>query len=936
MAKIYISSTYCDLENERATVYRSLSTLSEHKVIAMEDYVASDRRPKDQCLLDVAACDIYVGIFAFRYGHVPEGECESITALEYRAARAQGKPTLIFMVAPTASWPIHMIDQEPSSKASIDSLRAELAETRTVSYFKTSGELGTQALAAVVNHLQGEAGETVATPTAEALKANLKKALQAYTQVQGTRATAPEPPRPYCGLRPFLQTDSRIFYGREREIQRLLDHIQNRRFTVLHGASGVGKTSLLNAGIIPALPDDKVPLYLELSPMRIESPLAIQLYNVITDRTPSDELPVSADLTLRQLLLAARVALKDKMLVIFLDRFESFFLYSPPDTRRRFVRQLDECRHLPVRFVVSIRKEFFSDLSELEQTVPGLFRNHLKLEPLDEQEAHAAIVKPAAHFGVGFAPELVEELLDDLKHDGHVDPPQLQLVCEGLYSALEPEWEEHPSDTKPEMTLTSAHFDSIERTAGILRAHLNDVLATFKADLGDIAKSVLIELTNREGQMWSATDFEREVGRDKLSPVLDKLIEERLIVRDGHTAHFYYALAHAYLTEEIKNWVSDEALELKVVKELLAHELRNWRNFTELPDTGQQEEFQPYIGGERLRLIQHLRNEGRLHLGEDEEKLISESIRRLQSDAEKQLDIVESAKMVSRAQLVTLLDRELTAPLASLKANSPLLGDSIARTKEILQELPDVLSKLREQKETYPKLQPGPGADAFRPHLDSLFDAISQHVVASLSQQFQRHIREQGLWDEVDEITEILGQVTEAADGMTELLATVSPLIRTTEKIEAIEPRRELEIAILLLRGKLLQTGIQVCCDTTAAVGAQIRGSSGELAHVLMILLLNGIDAIEAHQSASRDGLIRVTIRRDFHRKRVIVELIDNGAAISAQRIAEVISGDYATTAEDLGLPYAKKLVEKHGGSMLLHDVVGQDTAVHIDLPIIE
>ena len=67
MARIYLSSTYADLKSEREAVYRTLRAL-QHDAIAMEDYGASDQRPMDKCLADVADADLYIGLFAWRYG----------------------------------------------------------------------------------------------------------------------------------------------------------------------------------------------------------------------------------------------------------------------------------------------------------------------------------------------------------------------------------------------------------------------------------------------------------------------------------------------------------------------------------------------------------------------------------------------------------------------------------------------------------------------------------------------------------------------------------------------------------------------------------------------------------------------------------------------------------------------------------------------------
>ena len=88
MARIYVSSTFGDLKDHREHIYRNLRQLG-HDVVAMEDYVATDQRPLERCLADVATSDLYVGIFAHRYGYMPtqgNPEGRSITELEYRHA----------------------------------------------------------------------------------------------------------------------------------------------------------------------------------------------------------------------------------------------------------------------------------------------------------------------------------------------------------------------------------------------------------------------------------------------------------------------------------------------------------------------------------------------------------------------------------------------------------------------------------------------------------------------------------------------------------------------------------------------------------------------------------------------------------------------------------------------------------------------------------
>jgi hypothetical protein len=115
MATIYLSSTYEDLRDYRLAVFEALRK-SGYQVFAMEDYVATDQRPVDKCLKDVEKADIYIGLFAFRYGYVPPANHNnpsglSITELEFRHAERLKKPCLTFLADHKASgFPTAMMD----------------------------------------------------------------------------------------------------------------------------------------------------------------------------------------------------------------------------------------------------------------------------------------------------------------------------------------------------------------------------------------------------------------------------------------------------------------------------------------------------------------------------------------------------------------------------------------------------------------------------------------------------------------------------------------------------------------------------------------------------------------------------------------------------------------------------------------------------------
>jgi HEAT repeat protein len=154
MARVYVSSTFEDLRECREKVRLILQQLG-HTDVAMETYVAGPERPVEKCLADVAASDLYIGIFAWRYGYIPPGHDLAITELEYRAAVEHEKDCLIFLLDEEAPWPPKFVDDD---KASIRRLRGQLAADHTCSFFGTADQLAALAGAAVTNWSASRAG----------------------------------------------------------------------------------------------------------------------------------------------------------------------------------------------------------------------------------------------------------------------------------------------------------------------------------------------------------------------------------------------------------------------------------------------------------------------------------------------------------------------------------------------------------------------------------------------------------------------------------------------------------------------------------------------------------------------------------------------------------------------------------------------------------
>ena len=122
MTRVYMSSTYEDLERHREAVFRALRRLPVD-LIAMEEYVAMDKRPLKKCVSDVLNCQIYLGIFAWRYGYIPpksNPEKRSITELEFRAA--EGAERLVFLARYDHPWQPTYIPRQKRDKRRCRSL----------------------------------------------------------------------------------------------------------------------------------------------------------------------------------------------------------------------------------------------------------------------------------------------------------------------------------------------------------------------------------------------------------------------------------------------------------------------------------------------------------------------------------------------------------------------------------------------------------------------------------------------------------------------------------------------------------------------------------------------------------------------------------------------------------------------------------------------
>jgi len=454
---------------------------------------------------------------------------------------------------------------------------------------------------------------------AEILSADIEPFLAALTDQLAARArpeiptprtiTAPAEPlplpeEPYKALVSYEAKDRALFFGRDREIEELAALVHAHRLVLLYGASGVGKTSLLQAGVIPRLEEAK-PGYTVVSVRALTDPSAAiraALRRQLSDiELPSDDAPLVG-------FLAAATRIGGRPLVLVIDQFEEFFIRLSPEFRAEFIAELGalyDARDLPVKVVLSLREDYLASVDELENRIPEVFHTRMRLLPLTREQARDAIVCPAEALGYSYEPALVEQLLDDLTREG-VMPPQLQLVCNALF---------RHARVERQRTLTVANYEALGGAQGVLRGYLDQELHRFPVEEQALARDLVEELvtSERTKKVKTLTELRTALNADSamLDAVVERLVRARLLhpVERADTPERAYELAHEYLIDEIV--LSPEAIARKEAEELIVQEVDNWRRFGTL------------LSLEKLELIDVQRNSLRLSCDAQELLLLS-------------------------------------------------------------------------------------------------------------------------------------------------------------------------------------------------------------------------------------------------------------------------------------------------------------------------
>jgi CHASE2 domain-containing sensor protein len=397
---------------------------------------------------------------------------------------------------------------------------------------------------------------------------------------------------PYVGLDYFLEEDTGLFFGRDAERKQIIGNLRASRLTLLYAESGVGKSSLLRAGVSARIRQLAARSVEERGSARYV-PVVFSAWGgdptegLITELEASVRPLVGEDATLALRHDALEHAIEDitetfdATPLLILDQFEEHFLYERDDGDG-FDDDLARCvnrRDLRANFLFSVREDAYSLIGQrFKARIPNVYGNYLHLDFLDERAARDAVLEPVNAFNARqpngaprfeVEPELVDAVLEQVRRGrlamgeggapdvgatgpARVETAYLQLVMKRL-------WDEEVTAGS-----TRLRLETLSRLGGadtIVRGHLDDVMVELPDDERDAAAAAFRFLVTSSGRKIALSSQElsefSEADAAPLETALDHLESERILrpvpspEPGGEARHEIY---HDVLAPAILDW----------------------------------------------------------------------------------------------------------------------------------------------------------------------------------------------------------------------------------------------------------------------------------------------------------------------------------------------------------------------------------------------
>lgn len=363
----------------------------------------------------------------------------------------------------------------------------------------------------------------------------------------------PEVKNPFLLLAPFSSHHARLFAGRDKETQEVVERVVGRRLVTVIGESGVGKTSLIEAAVIPKLRQyDFRIIRFSFQDDPIES--LISTVTSITKRhdRSTDVMECLSDLP--------ETDGRKKRILLLGDHLEQMFTVGKEDAiRKRFLRETTRilASNEPFTFLFCIREDYLPDLYVLSNDMPELYSrdNTFRLHRLSRENGMAAFAQASDHAVTKMPSSLIERIADDLCYEGGglVFPPFLQIVGRRLYATAN-RGRINGAHAQKRLAVSYNEMGGVKRIVNeYLEGLLDQYVHNDKAMVGRILGMMVTEhRTKKRVRLEEIQDAVPEC--EQLEGLLNRLVKQRIVRRSLQE----YELIHDFLARKVIDFISEK------------------------------------------------------------------------------------------------------------------------------------------------------------------------------------------------------------------------------------------------------------------------------------------------------------------------------------------------------------------------------------------
>lgn len=457
---------------------------------------------------------------------------------------------------------------------------------------RNDGELFTRSLVQTLEKVDRRSSYSIATWITQmrfaiagkvALHAWLSSSQQVIKLFSGQQPSHPKLKTgmcPYCGLQAFTEEDAAFFYGREALTQQLLQAVQKYACVAVIGASGSGKSSLVQAGLMAQLRQGKRVLGSEDWWMGRMCPgsLPFEALSYCLAGSEQEQIEGLVYQGTEGLVQWLRTR-SEPMVLLVIDQFEELFTLCSEPVRQDFLNViLEVLEYTNDRFklVLTLRADSVAAGLEIPQLAAILQRSSILVPPgLSDEEYYDVIVRPAEQVGIDIEPGLVEVLLQELDRTPS-DLPILEFVLQQL-------WEHRQKDV---LTLEN-YWSQIGGLQGALENRAQAVFHELDPDEQRCARRIFLSLI----QIGEGTEHtRRRVLRSDLSSypqeLLDRTLQSlsaaKLITIDDERIELAHEVLIRYWST-LRWWIDDHRKQLKV-QHSIDQSAIEWKKSNRSPD----------------------------------------------------------------------------------------------------------------------------------------------------------------------------------------------------------------------------------------------------------------------------------------------------------------------------------------------------------------